>query len=399
MTNELFKYITTDDELADFCQTATGVPWIGFDTEFVSENRFQPELCLVQVSLGDKYFLIDALSISDLTPFWSLLVEGDHVTVAHAAREEFLFCLRACQRRPKRFFDVQLAAGMAGLEYPASYGNLVSRLLGTSINKGETRTDWRRRPLTDSQLAYALSDVVHLKPLYESLSSHLENLDRLDCFWLEMKSTHDDLERTEKEPQWHRVSGISNLNRKALAIVRELWLIRNEVAREKNRSPKRVLPDDLVVELAKRGNSDIKKLKAIRGIESRVSKSMFSLISEAVERANQLSEEELPKRIPRSQNTNLGLLGQFLNTAISVVCREKKIAPAIVGKASDIRKLAAWRLGMIKLDSPPSLASGWRSELVGDVIDQVLDGTIAIRVSNPKSEMPLDFEYLNRETK
>ena len=214
-----------------------------------------------------------------------------------------------------------------------------------------------------------------------------------------MTSWLDSLEATETEPQWRRVTGISNLNRRALAIVRELWLARDDEANRKNKSPRRILADDLIVELAKRGSADITRLKAIRGIENRVAKSMFDSIAKAVQKANELDDKDLPKRLPRNQSTNLGMLGQFLTTALSVVCREQSIAPAIVGTANDIRNIAAWRLGLIELKETPPMAFGWRAEMVGKVIDQVLDGTIAIRVDDPSSESPLKLEYLRNAPK
>jgi ribonuclease D len=391
-----FDHITTDSGLADLCERAQGSRYIGFDTEFVSENRYRPELCLLQVATDDEFAIIDTLAIDDVSPFWDLLVTGDHVTVVHAAREEFLFCLRACKKRPKRLFDVQFSAGMVGLDYPASYGNLVSKLLGRRVDKGETRTDWKRRPLSDRQIAYALSDVVHLKDIYDKMSSRLADLKRTSWFDEEMTAWQDDLERSETEPQWQRVSGISNLNRRALAIVRELWIARDEEAYKKNRSPKRVLPDDLIVELSKRGTADPKRLKAIRGFESRVAKSMTGAISKAIDRGNSLDTNDCPKRVARARTMNLGLLGQFLTTALNVVCKTQQIAPSMVSTAQELRTLAAWRLGMIDLKEEPPLASGWRAEIVGQVIDQVLDGTIAIRVDDPKSDHPLKLEYLDK---
>lgn len=389
-----FEHITTDKELTEFCERSKGCKFVGFDTEFVSENRYRPELCLLQIATDDEFAIVDTLAVKDVSPFWQFLVEGSHVTIVHAAREEFLFCFRACGRRPKHLFDVQLAAGMTGLEYPASYGNLVSKLLGRRIDKGETRTDWMRRPLSQRQIDYALSDVVHLQPIFDEVSSRLDKLGRKHWFDEEMDEWQLALERSETEPQWHRVSGITSLNRRALAIVRELWIERNREAEKKNRAPKRVLPDDLIVELAKRGSPEQDRMRAIRGFESRVSRSMVGPIAGAIKRANQLPDSKLPKRMPRGKTMNLGLLGQFLTTALNVVCKSESIAPNIVGTAQDVRTMAAWRMGMIDLKSEPELATGWRSEIVGQLIDRVLDGTIAIRVDNPKSENPLRLEYL-----
>ncbi len=392
-----FTHITTSKGLEEFCELSRNCEFIGFDTEFVSENRYRPELCLLQVAADGKYAIIDTLAISDVTPFWELLADGPHTTIAHAAREEFLFCYRSCGRWPHKLFDVQLAAGMIGGEYPASYGNLVSRMLGSKVDKGETRTDWSRRPLSKRQIDYALSDVVFLERLYRKISSRMNELGRSSWFEEEIESWQKALEKTETEPQWRRVSGISSLNSRALAIVRELWIARDAEAARKNRSPKRVIPDDLVVELAKRGTSDPNRLKAIRGFENRVAKAMIEPISEAVNRGLQLEDSELPKRMPRGRTMNMGLLGQFLTTALNVTCKTENIAANIVGTAQDVRTMAAWRLGMIDLKEKPELVDGWRAEVVGQLIDRVLDGTIAIRVGNAKSDQPLVLEYLDRD--
>ena len=391
-----FEHIKTEQALREFSEYCSTCEFIGFDTEFVSENRYRPELCLLQVAADGKYAIIDTLAVKDISVFWEILVEGSHVTVVHAAREEFLFCYRACGKRPKHLMDVQLGAGMMGLEYPASYGNLVSKLLGERVDKGETRTDWSRRPLSKRQIDYALSDVVHLQKLFNKIHSQLATLGRTDWLNGEMNEWQTALEKTETEPQWRRVSGISSLNRKALGIVRELWIERDKEAERKNRSPKRVLPDDLIVELAKRGTPDVDRLKAIRGFENRVSKSMTRPIADAILRANGLPEDELPKRMPRGKTMNLGLLGQFLTTALNVVCKTENIAPNIVGTAQDVRTMAAWRLGMIDLKEKPELVTGWREQIVGQLIDRVLDGTIAIRVDDPKSDNPLRLEYLDK---
>ena len=393
---ENIPYLRIDqqNQLIDFCQRNRETGYVGFDTEFVSENRYRPELCLIQVATDDEIALIDTLAIEDVSPFWDWLVGGDHVTVVHAAREEFLFCYRACRQQPKRLFDVQLAAAFIGLDYPASYSNLVAQLLGKYVAKGETRTDWRRRPLTDRQLQYALFDVVHLRDLYEIIRGRLGELERMSWYTDEVDLWMEELAKTETEPQWQRVSGIASLNPRELAIVRELWICRDEYAERKNRSPKRVLPDDLIVELAKRRSSSVSSFKAIRGFQNRIARGMTKDISEAIERANALTKSELPRRLQRNKTLNLGLLGQFLSTALTVVCRAQQISPAIVGTASDVRAMAAWRLGMLKLEEPPSLVQGWRAEIVGQLIDQVLNGSIAIRVGDPKSDTPLVIEDL-----
>jgi len=385
------RMITSSQELIDFCEQAATSPFIGFDTEFVSENRYRPQLCLIQIVTESQLAIVDTLEIEDVTPFWELLVSGDHVTLAHAAREEFLFCYRAVGGRPKNLFDIQFAAGMVGLEYPAAYGNLVGKLLNVSVEKGETRTDWAKRPLTPAQVNYALKDVVYLKPIYDKLFKTLDQLGRIDWLTEEITGWLDELEKGEVEPQWRRVPGISGMNDRTLAIVREIYLLRDEVAKEKNKTPRRILPDDLVVELARRGVSDPKKLKAIRGFDNRVSQSLVDSLSQAISRALALTDSELPERPNRGKSINLGLLGQHLTTALKIICDREHISAGIVGTAQDLRELAAWHLGMTHGEDQPLLASGWRAEIIGKTLEDIINGRVAIRVNNPKSANPLDL--------
>ena len=158
-----YQYITTDQQLQDLCNELRQAEVIAFDTEFVSEDSYLPELCLIQVAAGEQIALIDPLAIGDVTPFWKTLAEPGHKTIVHAGREELRFSLFAIEQAPHDLYDVQIAGGIVGLEYPASYGTLVHKLLGKNLAKGETRTDWRRRPLSTRQLDYAVQDVADLQ--------------------------------------------------------------------------------------------------------------------------------------------------------------------------------------------------------------------------------------------
>ncbi len=389
-----FERINSTAELKSFCQRAASSSYIGFDTEFVSESRYRPKLCLLQVATENEFAIIDTLEVSELGEFWELLVGGDHLTIAHAAREEFLFCYRACQQKPKHLFDIQLAAGMIGHEFPAAYSNLVSKILGHNLDKGETRTDWMKRPLTARQIDYALQDVVHLKPLYDVLHGQLAASNRLRWFEEETATWEASLELYEREPQWERVSGISGLDQRELAIVRELWLARDEEAQYRNRPAKRILPDDLLVELAKRGSAEPKRLKAIRGFESRVNTALIEPLCEAIQKALDLPSESLPPKMRRSKTMNLGLLGQLLTTALTIVCKQENIAAGIVGTTQDVRDLAWWHIKGNSTEPTPALARGWRAEIVGKLIEDLIDGSVAIRVKNPKSDHPLVLERM-----
>lgn len=312
-----YEHITTSQQLLDFCAFAANATSLAFDTEFVSEDSYRPQLCLVQVAVGSRLAIIDPIAVDDLRPFWNLVVAPGHETIVHAGREEFRFCRWATGKRPNQLFDVQLAAGLIGMEYPAAYSNLISKLLGKSLTKGETRTDWRRRPLSDAQMEYALLDVVYLERLRRVLGERIERLGRTDWLRSEIDAWQGHIEEYEEGERWRRLAGVSGLSPRVLALVRELWHWREELAAQRDWPVRRVLRDDLIVELARRQSSDPRRIRAIRGLERGDLQKHLPQLSTCMERALQLSEAECPQPLPRSGRPQLNLLGQFLHTAVS----------------------------------------------------------------------------------
>jgi ribonuclease D len=389
-----YDQITSDQQLRDYCDLARAAPVIAFDTEFVSEDSYQPELCLVQLSAAGKLAIVDPLEIEDLAPLWQLLVEPGRETLVHAGREEFRFCLRHTGRRPHRWFDVQIAAGLIGMEYPASYGNLAGRLLGKTLDKGETRTDWRRRPLTEHQLQYALQDVADLEAIRNVLHLRLSKRDRLPWLDEELTAWQRDLEQFEAGEKWHRMGGVSGLSPRSLAVVRELWRWRDGEAQRRDCPARRVLRDDLIIELAKRQTADVKRIRAVRGMERGDLARYLPKISHAIEQALSCKDGELPRLERKSTRPQLNLLGQFLSTALGSICRSAEVAPSLAGTAQDVRDLIAYRLklGGFEPGEVPLLASGWRAKVVGQVIDDLLAGDLSIRITDPLADEPLEFE-------
>jgi ribonuclease D len=293
------------------------------------------------------------------------------------------------------WFDVQIAAAFVGLEFPAAYNNLVARLLGKTLSKGETRTDWRRRPLSKRQLDYAVQDVLYLEPMRDHLRRRIEQLGRSAWCEEELQAWQQQLEHTLSRPSWRRLTGILGLSSRQLAIVRELWKWRDDEAKQRNCPPRRLLRDDLLVELARRETSDVQRIRAVRGLEFRHLQRHLPAIAEAIQRALELDESDWP-RLTRGRNTvtpQLTMLGQFLNTALSCVCRGMQLTPSIVATVDDVRELVAHRLGLLESNAPaPVLAQGWRAEVIGKVMDDLLAGQLAIRIVDPLSEQPLAFE-------
>jgi ribonuclease D len=389
-----YEFITSDAQLAAFCERLAAAPTICFDTEFVSEHTYRPELCLIQVAVGDQLALIDPQPIEDLVPFWKALAAPGHETIVHAGRQELIYCLDATGQPPYALFDVQLAAGLVGLEYPAGYAALLARLLGERPSKGETRTDWRRRPLSQQQLEYALDDVRYLERLRQVLGEKIAKLGRETWLDEEMATWLSDVNASRGQERWRRVTGSSGLSARSLAIVREVWAWREGEAERRNQPVKQVLRDDLIVELAKRRSDDPKQIAAVRGMERGDYRRMIPDLARMAAKAIALTDKELPEVIRNDSSPQLTMLGQFLSSALSSICRDAHVAASLVGTASDVRDLIAYHTSgsSRKNEPPPSLACGWRAEVVGKVLDDLLDGRTAIRIADPDSDQPLVFE-------
>jgi ribonuclease D len=387
-----YDLVTTESQLGILVERLAGHAHVAFDTEFVSEHTYRSQLCLIQVAAPGVLAVIDTLKVRELEPFWRLLAAPGRTTVVHAGREEMGFILHAIKARPSALFDVQVASGLVDHDYPAGYASIVRRFLNLPTNKGETRTDWRQRPLTAAQLEYALDDVRHLETLWRKLDGKLATAGRTAWMEDEMQAWQNDVEESFVRKRWRRVSGLSGLSRRELAIARELWHWRDGVAESRDMPPKRVLRDDLLVELCKRKSADERQISAIRGMQRSDLRHILRGLSQAIERGLALPDEECPggerHRAPPPQ---LAVLGQFLATAVAGVCRQMHLAPALVGTSSDMRDLLAWKLGYWdgEEERVPLLASGWRAEVVGSLVDDLLSGKASLRIGDVRSHDPL----------
>lgn len=386
--------ISTEVELKALCRRLRSVPAIGIDTEFISENSYKPALCLIQIATDEEAVIVDPLGVTDLQPFWEVLTDGDHETVFHAGREEIGFCIEAVGRCPKNMIDVQLAAGFAGVEYPAGYGTLTQRLVNRATPKDETLSDWKRRPLSKRQISYALDDVRFLLPMKEILRAQLDSLGRWPWFEEELRDWTEDFLRTRYRERWRNISGAGSLRGPAQMVLRELWRWRESEAQSRNQPPRRILRDDLLVELAKRQPVNLQTLASLRGVDRGAPRAIHQELVQCVVRGL-ASTEDVEAPSPRApQPPQLNMLGQFLLSALGSICQDRKVAASLAGTASDVRELICYLLAGGEASSleVPKLATGWRAELVGDFLSGLLAGKTMIRIRDPFSEQPLSFE-------
>jgi ribonuclease D len=382
------QIVARAEELAACCQHLAENPVIGFDTEFIGEQTFVPQLCLIQVATPERLILIDPLTVGDLAAFWEVVSDPKRTVVAHAAREEIRICQRSCGRLPHGVFDLQVAAGLVGLGYPLGHGPLVGKVLGIRLNKGETLTDWKKRPLTQKQIQYAFDDVRHLLPLWEALRGKLVQLERLEWAREEFEAL---LPRSlGEEPgveRWRRLKGLGGLDRRKLGLVRELHAWREEKAYEKNRPVRTIVRDDLLVEIAKRNPKTDHDLEVVRGLAKKDVPEILSV----VQYARTMPAESLPEVQAREDDPPpVTLTANLLGAVLGDLCVKMQLSQGLVATANDVKLLV--RAAARGEPPPPEcvLADGWRSRAVLPELQAVLEGKRCVRVADLRRDDPLE---------
>jgi ribonuclease D len=383
------EIVSLPEELAACCAFLATCPHLGFDTEFVGEHTFHPCLCLVQVAAPGRLFLIDALSTGPLDELWKLLIDPQRLVVVHAGREEVRLCRLLGGAPPGNLFDLQLAAGLAGLPYPLSHGSLVTQVLGVRLTKGETLTEWRRRPLTADQVRYAFDDVRYLLPAWHKLSGRLERLGRLDWAREEFarlaRATDPEEQSNER---WRKLRGLGSLDRRRLAVVRALYEWREEQAARVNRPPRQVVRDDLLIEIARRNPKSEQDLHVVRGLPRRDLTAIVGVIAEA----RALPPEQWPDLPDREQDPpQVALVSSVLSAVLGDLCARRGLAPNLVATNADVKGLVRARLEGAGLPES-QLTRGWRAEHVLPDLLAVLEGRRAVRVADVKAEAPFAYQ-------
>lgn len=386
--------VTTEAGLRELADHLRAAGRFGFDTEFVSEETFEPVLCLVQVATRERLALVDPLAIGDVGPLWEVVTDPAVEVVMHASGEDLRIAHLLGGSLPRRVVDVQVAAGLVGYGYPISLGNLVRQELGIALAGGETRTDWRRRPLSPAQSRYALDDVRHLLDLADSINSALSRLGRLD--WAE--DEYSDLinkvaRRADDEDRWRRLPGLHQLNRRGLEVARRLAEWRREDARRVNRPLRHVMKDDLLVAIARRQPSGRKDLEALREFNRPHLLARAREILDVIASARAVPEADLPEPPERfEERPGTAMVVSLLTSTLNQRCAEAELAPSLVGSSSDLKDLIRWHVDGRPEANRPSLLLGWRAEACGLTLLDVLAGRRALRVVDPSADVPIALD-------
>jgi ribonuclease D len=385
-------YVSTRAKLAEVVEVVRASDVVGMDTEFIGEGTYEPVLCLVQLTTPGALWIVDPFSVGSMAELWEALTAPERELIVLAAREEIRFCLRYARRAPARLFDVQLAAGLVGYGYPLSHTNLVRAALGVDVAGGETFTDWKQRPLSTRQLEYAADDVRHLLALRTRLLEQASALGRTAWLEEECRAYVERIAESEQEERWWKVSGSGNLSRRELAILRELWRWRDQVAREDNHPPRRVMRDELLVEIAKRKPASTSDLYALRGMDRGAARTSGVDIIAAVRRGLQLPDTELPRLLRRDDPPQVSVLTQLLSVAVAGLSEQHQVDPALLATTADIQDFVRWHLAGASAEESPAILTGWRGEILGGPLSELLQGRRQIRVGDIRKENPLVFE-------
>ena len=370
------KPITTTAELGDICSRMAAHPFVTVDTEFLRETTYYPLLCVAQLATADDAVVIDALAPGiDLTPLFDLMVNEAVVKVFHAARQDIEIFWNLARKIPHPIFDTQVAAMVLGYGDSISYDQLVQRIIGDTLDKSNRFTDWTRRPLTDAQLTYAISDVTHLRDVYLKLSADIAARGRTEWVKAEMDVlTSPETYRMDPDSAWERLK--SRVRKpKDLAVLMEVAAWREREAQTRDVPRGRVLKDEVVGDIAVQAPSTIEQLSRLRSLPKGFERSRWGdAIVDAVKRG--LARD--PKTLPRLERFRAAPNGaatvELLKVLLRMTSERHGVAAKVIATVDDLDRIAADDEADV-----PAL-KGWRRELFGEKALALKHGSLALAV-------------------
>ncbi|MGD8854652.1 MAG: ribonuclease D, partial [Gammaproteobacteria bacterium] len=372
-----FSFIDRPDDLRGFCASLQGAPWIAFDTEFIREKSYYPRLCLIQVAVPGRIACIDPLAIEDLTPLLELLYDRAILKVLHACSQDLEIFAHLRGEVPGPIFDTQLAAPLLGLPEQMGYGAFVKEMLGLSLDKGQARTDWSRRPLGEAQLRYAADDVRYLVDIYPEMVKKLEALGRLG--WLRSEfEPYEQIERYRPDPgrAWLRIRGAERLRPKALAILQLLARWREEVAQQRDLPRNWVVKDDALVDIARLAPEDREALGQLRTLPAKTADRYGDTLLRLVREGLQREPEPGPAWKRRSRPTaQEEALADLLQARLRLMADEFKINGATIASRREL-------LAMAQGEEDLGVLRGWRREMAGGELRAMCRGQRSVCVKD-----------------
>jgi ribonuclease D len=373
------KVITTSADLAEFCASFGDEKFITVDTEFIRERTYYPQLCLMQIATSKLAVAVDPLAGEiDFKPLYDAFQNPNLLKVFHAAKQDIEIFVRESGHVPMPMYDTQIAAMVCGFGESVSYETLVGQLVGAKLDKASRFTDWARRPLSDRQLVYALDDVIHLRVVYEKLSTQIHDEGRDAWIEEEMQEMAEASQYTV-DPQmvWKRLKPKTR-STEYLQLLRAAAAWREEQAMKRDLPRQRVLKDDWVVQVAAQAPKSADDLMEVRGIGGQLSKDAMASLVEALNIAAQAPRDTFPiaedrlKPMPAAQE---GCLDQ-LKLLLRQKAEQYHTVPRLVADKEELEMLVR---GLTPFEKT-HFSHGWRYDVFGEAAKDLLDGKLSARV-------------------
>jgi ribonuclease D len=370
--------ITTTQHLAEACARLAKHPYVTVDTEFLRESTYFPILCVAQMASVEEAVVIDARAEHiELAPFFELMANERVLKVFHAARQDIEIVWHQAGLIPHPVFDTQVAAMVLGYGDSISYDQLVHRITGDSLDKSHRFTDWTRRPLSPAQIAYAISDVTHLRDVYLALSADLERRGRADWVSEEMEVlTSPDTYRVDPDSAWERLK--TRVRKpKDLAVLIELAAWREREAQARDIPRGRVLKDDALADIAVHAPTTAERLASLRSLPRGFERSKWG---EAILAATARGLARDPKSLPRLDRAKPGANGaatvELLKVLLRMTSERHAVAAKVIATVDDLDRIAA------SDEAEVAALKGWRRELFGEKALALKHGQLALAIEN-----------------
>jgi len=372
--------ITTTADLAAACVRLATHPFVTIDTEFLRDSTYYPKLCLLQMASPDEGLLVDPLAPElDLAPFFALMADQRVMKVFHAARQDLEIVWNLGRMLPTPLFDTQIAAMVCGYGDSVGYEQLANDLAKARIDKSSRFTDWSRRPLSEAQLVYALSDVTHLRDIYLALKSDLEQTGRTEWLVEEMAVlNHPGTYETKPEDAWMRLKGRVRKPRE-VALLIEIAAWRETEAQSKDVPRGRILKDDALMDIVQRAPREPEALSDLRSLPRGFERSRAGAdVLAAVERALAVDHKTLPRLDRPERHGGNGAVLDLMKVLLKAVSDSERVAPKIIATVDDLEAIANDDGADV-----PAL-KGWRRTLFGEKALALKTGQLSLRMRDGK---------------
>jgi ribonuclease D len=370
------EHLTTTADVQRFADDARAAGRVALDTEFLWERTYAPVPCLVQVATADRVAVIDPIAGGDVAPIAALVADPAVEILMHAPAADLLLFARRFGVRPIRIFDVQVVAGFVGLGTSLAYERLVERVLRIRLAHNETFSNWVKRPLSPTQIAYAADDVRHLHAIADALRADLAQRGRSD--WAE-----DELARRfgagvaapDPRQAYLKLARRGRLSGRQLAVLREVAAWREAEAAASDLPVGWVLKDPTLVEMARLMPRDAVAIGNVRGA-SGLSGAARGRLAEAIAAGLVAPPIEPPREIPREIARRVAAASELAAVFLRARCDAADLAPELVATRADLERYV--ELLVTGDGTAHPLAEGWRKELVGDELRELVAGRIAL---------------------